>query len=1241
MVKNTSEVSRRQLWRERFKEGDLERYELGGTYLKGSKIDTVFDLLGTFSFIQGAAEMERMQHIERIERDFADDDTRQRIEFAKVPPASVLPLPMLTSAVTDPMVRETLKYAITHKIEPSDVHQDKFVSGLGRNIAMDPTSWIPSGAIKGVARSGSRGLVSRLPTVAQRPIYGGIAQFERGAEIIGAGKTAIKNKALTTMGAGYGWVGASMKRARDTLGEMFEPGYKIKQLGPAMSEFYDDYMDMVASRRGRVQQAFHEVKQLGTSYKRAGTSAMTYIEKGVSTGVEGLDKYLDDVVKPYISDLREKELAAGYDVGLVDAYAPHVLSDKGMELLEKHGDIEGVVKFLKNKAQVAYGKERELPGSAEEINKLLGGEYFMEDLWESIAVRAQRSAKDRATTSWLKGVETKYGLNEAAEVVENVATKAATLAQEQINRNRRLVQPFERAVQDIASGQAPARFLSNVVDAAASGPLRGGLPRARQLVSRLNELGTQKDVADRRLRDLMGDVTTYTSTETLELLRGGDRATRMSREVLEHAQEMVADASGKIPQAEDVVARKVAGLRAEAMQIQSDIIDPAHRRISRLQTKAAETKTVRVAKAAVDDLAGYSDTVRDDITKKLPTEMAKFMDELEEVPTERTIWNKIDEKHSWIINKWKKGVTLGYGPFIHKAFFGRNVGTGTLQNVQEIGVAKTLRGMVAAVRMQYDIGTFKTKEFGEVSADEMQKLMRESGQMGGTGRSDVEVAQHMFPTAYQKFIGLGGRAMEWTEAMVREPLFIESMRTKTLRATREVIKKTQFDYSPEALTPFEQTLKRYAIPFYTFERFNIKRQIGKLFEAPKHFDRYGKVQRESLRVADMEEEYEQRPEWQQNMYMLPNPIRTDSFVTIPTGITSVTAETSPYGMLTPLKSILEYAAITSGYSSDEYKERMQRETLKKLFLGRYRSNIKRTFDMEMAMSDKLMHDLGMPVYDAAESSVSMEEFEQYRYRMVDPTKGQEFEAWQKAGRPKGFKVMRLGERVGGIGVETDTVIEAPWWKFWQKDEVIPALRHQYELGIVTPEIYEMGQGYPWTQAKWDQVNKFEGAARGTAIAELVVEWDEWKAAQYGVKSATVEQQMTAWVRAGKPSPAIDRVYRDDDGNIIGVGSFDKDTMDEISEYINKGVQLSDAEFEWAFLQEKPTKWIAERYRKADQARTEMLAAREELRGFNVDKPASAAGYNTTEMNDYSAYRKGRIDHEQDLIEKAMSRGETQ
>jgi hypothetical protein len=1188
-------------WQERFREGELEKYEVTHTFMHGTTLDKVFDVLSFGSYLSGGYAIEKNKRLDEVREKYAADPERQELAEAKIKLEFANPWMAGTQAMSDPQLMRSVLYSIEHRVEPSRVYDDRFAAGLARNIVSDPTTFVTG--VGGVVRHGARRL------------FKGVAR-------------AIPSQKLR--GAAQG--------ARDIIGEAFTPGYKLKQLGPRMSEFYDDYMNMVASRRGAKTQAFWEVQQLGKQYKRVGASAMEYVERGVSTGIGGLDKYLDDVVKPYISDIRAAETVAGYDIGEIVNYVPHVFGKRGQELLNKLGSEDAVIKYFRDKAGVAYGKERTLAGSAREVNELLGDKVFVEDLWEALATRAQRSASDIATTTWLNKVQAKFGIQETDTVVKEVATQAGKRAIEKAHKFEVFLWELDTVRRNIAEGVSTRINLTGAVDKA-----------RRSGVFNIASLRGQSEV----YQWLGADVATLTerTAHHTRIFAAGEELIdksiksldkelfgrfQISRTQVEDTYKLYVDEVSSQYGTYNALQRALGALQGKLGNIDYAIA-PIREHITELRGKADATKTVRVLQDAVSVADEYVMSKRPDITRKLPSKMVAFLDEMDEIKYDDSILARVGTAAKGGMQFWKKSVTIGIGPLIRSAFFGRNIFTGMMQNVQQVGAFRTARGVFDAARLAAGKGTFETLEHGKVNAATIQRMMRESGQMSSTGMSDIAMSEQLFPSTFGRLWNAGQRLMKWSEATVREPLFLERIRSMPIGKTAEEVKRAHFDYSPEALTAFESTLKAYGFPFYTFTRFNLERQIGKVFTDPRGYKELGMIQREAVRAAGKEEEYERRPEWQRDMYMLPI---GEQLVHFPVPHEAVSLKPSSiYYQLHPAKQLLDIMSTWADWGTRGFKVDKTRYILRNLVFGSQRRQMKQLTDTETSMKQKLAEATGFSVYDVAPETVSVEEFEAYRYRIMRPTKEQEYRAWAEAGRPRGFRVMQLGEARGGIGVAADTVVKAEHW--WQKDKIVKAKEIEFDLAVVSQDIYVLGRGFDPSEQQLKYLTQLQGAQRSAALTGMIRAWSRWQMAQARVEPATKEQRMAAWVRAGRPDDATDRVYRNAAGGVVGVASFTSDEIEEITEYIGRGIQLTDAAYEWAFIQSdmKPKKWILTELRKKNSQYLSMQTAKEELKGFDVDQPVDADKIGTTQQFEYSAYRRGRVDYEQELIAKALGRGE--
>jgi|GEM_PF-4700930 len=353
-------------WRERIKILKDEEKYYRGTYLSGSKLDNFFDLLRIGEYAAGGVILRHRQ----IKAIYGSQWANLRL------PATI---------------GEGVYSGIKHRISPSKALEvEGFWTSLAVDTAFDPTTYTGYGVWKllrftkkGIPKA-AKHVIPRLPEAAQKPIT----------------KAGTKLNIIT-----------------DALGEAFVPGYWLKKLPGKYGEYFGDYLDWVLRKKGATLQAFHELKVMAHPFKKRGAEITKYIESGVDTGDKALNKYIDEVIKPYIAAMREAEIVRGIDVGEVAGYVHHTLTKQGKKFVEEMGGMPEVIKYYAQKVRAPYAEERTLKGTIEEINKGFGFDFFEPDFWKATAIRSKKHVADIYTADWFKHVQEKYGIDELSEAV--------------------------------------------------------------------------------------------------------------------------------------------------------------------------------------------------------------------------------------------------------------------------------------------------------------------------------------------------------------------------------------------------------------------------------------------------------------------------------------------------------------------------------------------------------------------------------------------------------------------------------------------------------------------------------------------------------------------------------------------------------------------------------------------------------------------------------------------------------
>jgi len=129
--------------------------------------------------------------------------------------------------------------------------------------------------------------------------------------------------------------------------------------------------------------------------------------------------------------------------------------------------------------------------------------------------------------------------------------------------------------------------------------------------------------------------------------------------------------------------------------------------------------------------------------------------------------------------------------------------------------------------------------------------------------------------------------------------------------------------------------------------------------------------------------------------------------------------------------------------------------------------------------------------------------------------------------------------------------------------------------------------------------KKEIGTRESRYMQMVAEWREFKTGELRLEQPTSEQRMESWRRAGELDPYHQKVYRDDEGKMLGIITMRPDELGELA-----GFKPSEAQKVWAFRETRKMRpleqfgiWaneqVAEREREAEQD----TKLREELAGL--------------------------------------------
>lgn len=756
----------------------------------------------------------------------------------------------------------------------------------------------PVGQVGGVAARGYR-YVEQLPFRAVRA----------------AARPVVRASHLVSLPISHG-----VSRIADWTGRAFTLGYEQKRLGDMGVRYIRDYLDMVHRKKGAQAQAFHELKEMAGGYKKRGKEITKYIEEGVSTGDEAFDDFIESIVKPHAEKMRLGEVERGIDVGELTSYVPHVLTKLGKKRLKQFGSIPDVYTFYGQKVRAHYAEARDIPGTIEEINEQLSVKFFEGDYWKAVVQREQKHIEDVYTADWFKHVQKEYGIERPitdvkqvlkgyTDVPETLMLRADTGIDEFIEeefervsfppfniKDVSRIKPFEelrritkelREELDIEkitakTGVLPTASIKKFIGSEKTKLFKGTYKSSIRKVKELEDIvSTYRDVyGDAAKREeWIGAHRGVLSGMKIAPYESGAVEKYVSQEISRITHELTEIPIAKI--AEERVL-KTAEMRNvdELRKWEDEFIEKLGRPemfTSLFTKKRGEPiykEIVKRATSATEEGIDYTLAKHPQLREKLlPDKIAKHLEEMiESEPTTELgkalhgigkVWGSAQ---TW----FKRSVTTGFGPFLHTAFFGRNVLGGAFQNIMA-GVAHPkayARGMQA--RMGWEtpewaskLGLwpekFKTFEFGEVSAKEIQDIARRGDIFGQPGMTDIEVEKLWHRTSYEFLRDLPGMAMAATEDFVRMPLFTKRLETMSAKQARDETFKYHFAYDPEFATKFENEIMKRVVTFYTWPRRSVPLAAEYTAQKPGLIGAVGKVRDRlfdyyGIRVADEDED---------------------------------------------------------------------------------------------------------------------------------------------------------------------------------------------------------------------------------------------------------------------------------------------------------------------------------------------------------------------------------------------------
>ena len=517
-------------------------------------------------------------------------------------------------------------------------------------------------------------------------------------------------------------------------------------------------------------------------------------------------------------------------------------------------------------------------------------------------------------------------------------------------------------------------------------------------------------------------------------------------------------------------------------------------------------------------VADWFKHVKEKYGSSLPEHITTHIERAFEAKEVGEVMKMYDTGLTW----WKRSVTVGIAGLIHPAFFVRNVYSGVYQNWLRTGMFSPLdyyRGIMARLGK----GAFKTLERGKISGKEMQDILREQSILGQPGMTDIIFEPIWHRSLWQKVRDLPSWVMTETENLIRIPEFVKLVRQMSLKEARDITYETHFAYLQEFHTKFEMQYMKRLFPFYTWISRNIPFQVKRTLEQPRKLGGVGKLQQQLIKYYGVEEEYEHRTDWQRNMFLIPNIFKGGrGWIGIGLPFTDLSTDLGDiYFAITPLKLIAELGYMESGWDRQENKRERQLEAIRRTAEGRYGTTIRR-LARTWTPTDRLMYLAAMPTYRMG-SKYKIQRFDEARWKEPRPTEEEQRVAWIAAGSPVGFKIKSLP---GG------------------------------ELLALTKEVYEASQGLDLTA---EQLQYILAGSKEARYRVLVDEWNAFKAGAARPEYPTQEQRIKSWRRAGAPEKYLQKIYRDELGKLLGVGTYTPEELEEMG-----GFTPSETQAEWAF-----------------------------------------------------------------------------
>lgn len=266
------------------------------------------------------------------------------------------------------------------------------VAGLGLDIALDPTTYVGAGLIKGAGKVAGK-VVGKTGKVAGKVI-----------SKVPAGAKAIENVADITQNVRKAFSPTARMAVHGTTPEMVEKALDIFSTGAKGTRYNENvlmkYMEDIVPKT---------VKEGGVDVGKRMSSAMELGEETSQVGAE-MQKILKET-------LGEEQVAKLIEGG-IENYVPHMYTDEARKFFDKTG-----IGYRQLPTSLKFSKQRTIEGTIESINKSFREmleesgtkpfDLFESDIFKVFATRKQASIRALGMRRTVDKIAEVFGVNPA------------------------------------------------------------------------------------------------------------------------------------------------------------------------------------------------------------------------------------------------------------------------------------------------------------------------------------------------------------------------------------------------------------------------------------------------------------------------------------------------------------------------------------------------------------------------------------------------------------------------------------------------------------------------------------------------------------------------------------------------------------------------------------------------------------------------------------------------------------